>query len=263
MEDVRDGISEYSSTGDLYSQATLMKIVEAVRGHPLAASNAIKYTIRVLSQSKEATAGSRFVAMMASDRYKARLHFLNYRPDFPSIMDTFEVTRTRLAKPDSQALALMNFLSLVETEGGEDFDFCDFFLEHSCPILPGDFPDHQVLGAESFEILSLFNELEKVSFGERSQISNPFQFHPLWLECTRHSMGSEGLVRYACQVLLICHHMLCVDHDIILIDPDSKDSFLLHAQKCLKVCESFQIKLKDLKLPAKVSKFFEAINYDG
>lgn len=189
--------------------------------------------------------------MMSGDKYEAREHFLNYKPDSPSIMETFKVSQTRLSKPDAQARALMNFLSVIETEGdAEDFDFRDFFFDHSSPVKPNDFPDHLILGAEGFQLQDLFSELEKVSFGERLETSRPFQFHPLWLECTRHSMGPEGRIRYARQVLLICYHTICVDHD---------DSFLPHVRKCLQVCGSFKIRLDDLELPTNISTFFKVV----
>ncbi|OBT68576.1 hypothetical protein VE03_01776 [Pseudogymnoascus sp. 23342-1-I1] len=259
MEDIRNETPEYQSTADLYNRDILLEIVNVVRCHPLAALNAIKYILRILSFYEEATAGSKFVAMMAANNYKARQHFLAYKPDSPSIMETFEVSQIRLSKPDTQARALMNFLSLIETEWEGDEDFRDFFFEHLCPVLPENFLDHQLLGAESFHLQELFSELEKVSFGERLQTSRPFQFHPLWLECTRHTMGPEGRIRYARQVLLISYHTICVNHGVVNITPDTDDSFLRHVCKCLQVCRSFQIGLDDLKLPTKVSKFFKAV----
>src|SRR4051794_41143183 len=101
MEGIRNETPEYQNTGDLYNQDILLQIVDAVQGHPLAASNAINYIVRILSQYKEATAGSRFVATMTGNNYKARQHFLTYKPDAPSIMETFEVSQTRLSKPDT------------------------------------------------------------------------------------------------------------------------------------------------------------------
>jgi hypothetical protein len=243
----------------LYNQDVLHEIVNAVGCHPLAASNAVKYIVRILSQYKEATAGSRFVAMMAGNNYQARYHFLNYRPDSPSIIETFEISQIRLSKPDIQARALMNFLSLIETEGGEDFDFRDFFFENSCPISLQEFPDYQLLSAESFELQELFNELEKVSFGERLQTSKPFQFHPLWLECNRHTMGPEGRIRYGRQVLLICYHKICVDHGVANITAEVNDHFLRHVSRCLRACTSFRIGLDDLGLPVEVSRFFKPV----
>jgi hypothetical protein len=259
MEEIRNETPEYQSTGDLYNRDILLQIVNAVQGHPLAASNAVKYIVRILSQYKEASAGSRFVATMAGNNYKARQHFLVYKPDSPSIMETFEVSQARLSKPDAQARALMNFLSLIDTREEEDCDFRDFFFEHSCPVTAKDFPDHELLSAESFELQELFSELEKVSFGERLQTSKPFQFHPLWLECTRHIMGSEGRIRYARQVLLICYHTICVDHGVVNLMPEVDDSFLRHVHKCLQICKSFKIGLDDLRLPPSASKFFKVV----
>jgi len=48
MENVRSHErDDYDKNADLYDRATLIDIVKAVQGHPLAASNAVKYIIRV------------------------------------------------------------------------------------------------------------------------------------------------------------------------------------------------------------------------
>ncbi|KAH8796956.1 hypothetical protein F5882DRAFT_476629 [Hyaloscypha sp. PMI_1271] len=247
---------DYDKDADLYDRATLLEIAKAVQGHPLAASNAVKYVIRVVSQYKEATAGQRFVEMLKSNKYEDRCRFLDYRPDSASLMETFKVSQERLPKPNGQALAMTNFLSLIETEGEGDFDFREFFFEHSCPVPPKEFPDHELLASGSLHLNELFSELEKVSFGERVQSSKPFQFHPLWLECTRHSMGQKGRIRYARQILLICYHTIIVDHGNINITANCGDSFLPHVRKCLQVCKSFRIELDDLKLPGNILKGF-------
>ena len=141
---------------------------------------------------------------------------------------------------------------LIETEGEGDFDFREFFFEHSCPVPTEEFPDHELLASGILHLNELFSELEKVSFGERVQSLKPFQFHSLWLECTRHSMGSEGRIRYARQVLLICYHAIIVDHGNTDITANCGDSFLPHIRKCLQVCKSFRIELDDLKLPGNI-----------
>lgn len=135
---------DYDKTADLYDRATLQEIVKLVQGHPLAALNAVKYIIRVsnlsilwqfsrkglrynhepgqfgvsnadliqvVSQYKEAIAGRMFIAMLGSNKYEDRLRFLDYRPDSPSIMETFQVSQDRLPKPNGAALAITNFLS--------------------------------------------------------------------------------------------------------------------------------------------------------
>jgi hypothetical protein len=112
MEDIRaNERDDYEKTADLYDRKTLLEIVNSVQGHPLAASNAIKYIIRVLSQYKGTSAGNRFVAMLRSNDYKARRDFLDHKPDSPSIMETFQVSQKRLSEPDGQARTLMHFLS--------------------------------------------------------------------------------------------------------------------------------------------------------
>lgn len=192
---------------------------------------------------------------MTGNNNKARLGFLNYKPDSPSIMETFEVSRTRLTKPDCQARALMNFISMIETEGKEELDFRDFFFERAIPFSPEDFPDHELLSGEDYELQVLFSELEKVSFGERLQISDPFNFHPLWLECNRQSMGNEGRIRYARQVLLICYRTIVDEHSHLSGSAEVQAKFLPHGKKCLHICRQFAIKLEDLELPAEVAEF--------
>jgi hypothetical protein len=66
---------------------------------------------QVVSQYKEATAGRRFIAKLDSNEYEDRRRFLDYRPDSPSIMDTFQVSQDRFPKPNGQVLAMTNFLS--------------------------------------------------------------------------------------------------------------------------------------------------------
>jgi len=67
-------------------------------------------------------------------------------------------------------------------------------------------------------------------------------------------MGPKGRIRYARQVLLICHHNIIVDHGNINITANCGDSFLPHVRKCLQVCKSFRIELVDLKLPGNILK---------
>lgn len=67
--------------------------------------------MQVVSQYKEPTAGRRFITMLGSNKHEDRLRFLNYRPDSPSIMQTFQVSQDRLPDPNGPAVAMTNFLS--------------------------------------------------------------------------------------------------------------------------------------------------------
>ena len=124
-------------------------------------------------------------------------------------------------------------------------------------ITPEEFPDSDILGAENFYLRRLFNEIETVSLGERIEVSSPFRFHPLWLECTRHAMGSPGRLRYARQVLLVCYHSI-FRHlgEASPIDMETRTkNFLLQAHHCKKVCRNFKMPLEDLKLPEPVPQW--------
>jgi hypothetical protein len=235
---------------------------------------------------RESDAGRRFIDMLRSNEFTRRLRFLEYCPDAPSIMENFNVSQDRLPKPNGPALAVINFLgmriiyafhtisivhktlsffsSVLETDiQDEEVHFQKFFFDHSCPLPPKDFPDREILESDEDKLLGIFSDLEKVSFGERLQAAEQglkrFNFHPLWLECTRHSMGDKGRIRYARQVLFICYHTIIVDHGNINILSDCNDSFLPHVRRCLQVCKRFKLGLDNLKLPPKVSKVFRDI----
>lgn len=250
MEAVRNEELTNSKTfGDLFQSRTLLRIAETVHGHPLAASIAIKYIIRVLSYNNPAVAGQAFIDMFTSDNYKEREEFLNFSPENVSIMETFHVSRRRLRQPEGQAWKLMQFHCMLDTNISNSS-----FFDHDCPMTPAKFLDYDVLSSESLHLRNrLFSEIESVSFGERINISEPLLFHPLWLECTRHMMGPAGRLRYARQVLQVCYHSY-----VSQVNQDNKNgseeartkasSFLAHARHCMEVCRNFKIRFEDLDI---------------
>lgn len=248
MEAVRNEELRDSKTfGDLFQSQTLMQIAETVHGHPLAASIAIKYIIRVVSYSNPATAGQAFIDMFNSDNYKEREEFLKFSPENVSIMETFHVSRRRLREPDGQAWRLMQFHCMLDTTiSGTSF------FNHTCPMTPEEFPDYDILSTESSYLRNrLFRDIESVSFGERIDFSEPLlMFHPLWLECTRHMMGPASRLRYARQVLQICYHSYFsqAKQDVSDEARTRASSFLAHARHCMAVCRNFKIRFEDLDI---------------
>lgn len=259
MEDLRDKErSDFDPNVDLMRRETLLSIARAVHGHPLAAANAIKYSIHVLSLADEKSAGRAgrdFVALFEGSDFEGRKRFLGWKHDGPSILETFLVSQSRLAEPKGRAWTLMTFISMLETEE-ETADYRDFFFTNSFQFDQNEYPDHALLGASKYEILELLSEIQSVSFGERWNPSRPFQFHPLWLECARHAMHSAGRVRVISQVLSRSVH--------VLAEAASRDQsaarktfqqFLPHVRHCLKICKSFKVELADLKLSLQIRLF--------
>lgn len=247
MEAVRnEELTGGKSFGDLFQRQTLLQIAETVCGHPLAASIAIKYIIRVVSYNNPATAGQAFIDMFNSDNYKEREEFLNFNPEHVSVMETFHVSRRRLPDPEGQAWRLMQFHCMLDTsESGTNF------FDHTCLIMSAEFPDHDILSTESVQVRNrLFNQIESVSFGERIHLSKPLMFHPLWLECTRHMMGPEGRLRYARQVLQVSYHSYFSQINQYGSDEarTRASGFLAHARHCMAVCRNFKIRFEDLDI---------------
>jgi hypothetical protein len=231
--------SDYELGGELHDRNILRNIAKAVHGHPLAACNAVKYIIRVISQQPGDSPAHVFLSILESCDYDARLRFLEYKPRSPSVMDTFYTSKNRLHQPDGHAWTLMQFLSILETDD-TIVDYRNFFYNHQCQIEPADFPDYEVLANRGTGLSEVFAELESVSFGERLRTSKPFRFHSLWLECTRQAMGAEGRLRVIRQVLLICHRTIEAFAGSDVVDSTLKN-FPPHVRHCLKVCESFKV----------------------
>ena len=251
MEDVRDNErDDFDQDADLHRRDTLLSIAGAVHGHPLAAANAIRYIIHILSLADEKSAGRDFVTMFESPDFIARRHFLDFKHDASSILENFLVSKNRLPDPKGLSWTLMKFLSVLETEE-ETVDYRDFFFTKTFELDPKDYPDHALLAASKHEILQLLSEIQSVSFGERLDTSRPFQFHPLWLECTRHAMHSAGRVQVISQILKICTQVVteAAPEDQVAAQKTFQEKFSPHVRHCLKICKSFKIELEDLKLP--------------
>jgi len=196
--------------------------------------------------------------VLDSSNYEARLHFLEYRPRSPSIMDIFYVSKNRLRDRDGHAWTLMQFTSLLEIDDAIT-DYRSFFYTHKCQVDPADFPDYEILALRGIILSEVFAELEAVSFGERVGRSKPFRFHPLWLECTRQAMGAVGRLRHIRQVLLICHRTIETSAGSDTVKRVLED-FLPHVRHCLKICKSFRIDVENLELSATVLDWIKQSN---
>ncbi|CZR63155.1 uncharacterized protein PAC_13052 [Phialocephala subalpina] len=258
LETVRDSenVSE-ENTGDLYNHEVLLEIANAVGGHPLAATIAVRYILRVSSQWSGDRAGREFVDTITGGGHEERKFFLEFSPETPSIMENFQVSRNRLSDPGGDGWKLLQLISMLATDCTLGFDYRNFFT-HRCPMDPVKFQDHKLLGIKGSQLGLLFNELESVSFGERQNTSQPLQFHPLWLECARHVMEESGRQRHAHQILRICYHTsLSLD-----ATTNYTKDFLPHVQHCLRVYKSFGMKIENLRLPGNVEKWVHVMVYD-
>lgn len=239
MDAVTDKI-EYEAEGDVLDRTVLYDIAVALHGHPLAAIIAIRYITRVISQEGSSSPEKDFLALLQGTDFEARRRFLEYRAGGPSIMETFLASKNRLQQQDLLAWNLLLFIAVLETDENI-VDFRKFFYNKHCLIELESFPDYEVLAAKKTEISEALSQIETVSFGERLRTAKPIQFHPLWLECALHTMGHEGRIRRIRQVLKICY--LSVENSF----GDLQPQFFPHIQRCLQVCNSFQI-VEELRL---------------
>jgi hypothetical protein len=217
----------------------LKPIAEAVHGHPLAASNAIKYIVWILSLLPGKSPAQRFIEMMNNSDYDARRRFLDYKPPgAPSIMETYLSSQLRLRDPSGEARQLFQRICFLETDETVT-DFRTFLF-----TVPSSIKEKRSwFRTASPELLA---ELESVSFGLRGAYGKGFQIHPLWVECARHLVGHDGRVDHISHVVSICY-----DYSMLLRDTDLKiDASMLdsHIDCCLRVCRSFNIDIDSLRL---------------
>lgn len=239
---------------DLYNPDIILSIAKAVHGHPLAASIAMKYIIRVQSLDISTSAGRDFVSMLTGSDHKARLKFLQYKPQtqMPSIIETFLVSRERLSSPQSLAWSLMEVLSLLETDESL-VDFRNFFELSDIPN-GEELPDMDILGLRREGIMPLLHQIEEVSFMERMKRAKPLRVHPLWAECTRQLMGMDRIRRLMRQILKICYYSTASIPQDAHEGSRRRSCFYPHVKHCMNVCKAFDLDISDLELQREVNE---------
>ncbi|KAK6613001.1 hypothetical protein H4I95_01345 [Botrytis cinerea] len=217
---------------DLNNSDILLSIAKAVHGHPLAACIAMRYIIRVQSLDDYTSAGQDFVSMLSGSDHKARMTFLQYKPQMPSIMETFIVSKERLSHPQGPAWSLMEVLSLLETDESI-VDFKKFFAFSNIENKE-EFPDFDILGLRKESIMPLLHQIEEVSFMERARRSKPLRIHPLWAECTRQLMGINRMLSLMRQILTICYYSTTA-----VSGERMSCHYYPHVKHCMRICGSF------------------------
>ncbi|TGO12691.1 hypothetical protein BTUL_0084g00500 [Botrytis tulipae] len=242
---------------DLNDSDVLLSIAKSVHGHPLAACIAMKYIIQVQSLDDCTSAGQDFVSMLSGSNHKARMSFLQYKPQMPSIMETFIVSKERLSHPQGPAWSLMEVLSLLET----DESIVDFKKFFACSNIENTeaFPDFDILGLRKEGITSLLHQIEKVSLMERTRRSKPLRIHPLWAECTRQLMGINRMLSLMRQILTICYYSTTA----VSGNSDGGESmschYYPHVRHCMKICRSFGISVSSLKMQKEIDMLVHSL----
>ena len=226
------------------SETDLEAIANVVDGHALAACRAVSYIIHILSQITIDAPAKEFVAMFQGSGWKARGHFLRYRPRFGfSIMDTFVLSLERLRRHQVAAPRFLELLAFISSKD-QSLDFRKF-LRIERPWLDDlrtSLPDYEIFAAGLLEQGAYLTELENVSVGFRDALNTPMRLHPLWLECIRQRAEPDGRQRWLHQILLLCHWPSLREgtesYDEIVLRP-----FIVNA---FQIAEDFQIDAREI-----------------
>ncbi|KAK0128366.1 hypothetical protein ONS95_000338 [Cadophora gregata] len=240
----------------LPSRERLQEIASALDGYPMASMMAIRYITRVLAQETPDEPEVQFLQIMQGPDFVSRKHFLEYKSgNGPSIMDTFLTSKQRLRDPYGISWKIMQFSAFLETSD-PSLDFRRFFyaISRECILQTSEFPDHDVLTANTVLISEGFAEIEAVSFGEPAMGSIPARFHPIWLECTLQCMGEANRIRYMRQVLMICH-MMALNSDSTM----QPEAIQRHINRSRDICNAFSLILNRLGLPPVVLVWLRAL----
>ena len=237
-------------SGDTFSQAQISEtdleaIAKVVDGHALAACRAVSYIIQILSQIAADTPAKEFITMFQGSDWKARKHFLQYRPRFGlSIMETFALSLDRFRHHQVAAHQFLELLAFISSKD-QSLDFRRFlrierpWLDELRPRLP----DYELFAAGLLEQGEYLTEFENVSIGFRDNLNTPLRLHPLWLECIRQRAGVEGRQRWLRQVLLLCHWPGVRDEIKTNDDDDVLGPFVVNA---LQIAKDFRIDPDDI-----------------
>ncbi|KAF7888617.1 uncharacterized protein EAF02_003158 [Botrytis sinoallii] len=253
LEEVRSSEDEDTEDFlDLNNHDVLLSIANAVHGHPLAACIAMKYIIQVQSLDDYRSAGQDFVSMLSGSDHKARMTFLQYKPQMPSIMETFIVSKERLSHPQGPAWSLLEVLSLLETDESI-VDFKKFFAFSNIENTE-EFPDFDILGLRKEGIIPLLHQIEEVSFMERTRRSKPLRIHPLWAECVRQLMGITRMLSLMRQILTICYYSTTT-----VSGKSMSCHYYPHVKHCMRICGSFGISILSLKMQEEINMLVHSL----
>ncbi|KAF7902359.1 hypothetical protein EAF00_002262 [Botryotinia globosa] len=228
---------------DVNNSDVLFSIAKSVHGHPLAACIAMKYIIQVQSLDDYTFAGRDFVSMLSGSDHKARMTFLQYKPQMPSIMETFIVSKERLSHPQDPAWSLMEVLSLLETDESI-VDFKKFFAFSNIENTEA-FPDFDILG------LSFFCGKNQ-AFEASSYPSSLGRMHsPI--------DGNKPYVEFDKTNLTICYYSTTA----VSSNSDGGESmschYYPHVKHCMKICRSFDISVSSLKMQKEIDMLVHSL----
>ncbi|KAF5868986.1 putative eukaryotic translation initiation factor 3 protein [Botrytis fragariae] len=241
----------------LNNSDVLLYVAKSVYGHPLAACIAMKYIIQVQSLDDYTSGGQDFVSMLSGSMlsgsdYKARMSFLQYKTQMPSIMDTLIVSKKRLSHPQGPAWSLMEVLSLLETDESI-VDFKKFFAFSNIKNTE-EFPDFDILGLRKGGVMPLLRQIEEVSFMERTRRSKPLRIQPLWAECTRQLMGKNRMLSLMKQIVTICYYST-----IAVSEGSMGCNYYPHVKHCIRICGSFDISVSSLEMQKEINMLVHSL----
>ena len=98
----------------------------------------------------------------------------------------------------------MEVLSLLETDESI-VDFRKFFFYSNIDTGGDEVPVGDIFDLRD-GIGPLLQQIEAVSFAERTRKPKPLGLHLIWAECTRHLIGMDRMLKLMKWILTVCYH---------------------------------------------------------
>ncbi|KAH7190862.1 hypothetical protein DER44DRAFT_707818 [Fusarium oxysporum] len=234
------------------SRTELNSIAHRIRGHPLAARNAIPFIMEHLSTYESPTAA--FLDLFESHDPEERKLFLEFSFEGRSLWGAFDTSLERLGLQESSdsAIKLIQVLPLLRS----DRDCMDDVLKMDKRWLrecEQELPDIAVLKSGYAVISKWLSKLRGVSFyvwSDSFSLAKSLNIHPLMLQYMLLNMDEQTRTSLMRQVLQLCYKL--EDRGA-----DRETQVKPHVLQCVQVCQGLGVSLISLGLPEGIMQWVE------
>ena len=227
-------------------------IARAINGHPLAAWHAVSYIRSRLPSSFSSTPAETFANILNGSDYDLREQFLCYNTRFrPSIQESFEVSKGRLADSVSIYMMILELIALISSPDNPVNVGASLSMRHPWldQMQPGKLPRQFDIKESASRYLECVSVLEQVSFGARNRSREYFDMHPLWRDCLLHRMGKRNRSVWLRALLFLCHESW--------VRRESMEEVKPVVRNLLRTCERFAFDPEDLPFAETVTDWIK------
>jgi hypothetical protein len=253
-----------NNVGDeaIWTEEQVNAISQASAGHPLTAARTASFILTNLAEEYGEAAVEEFIknnnTALREEQHREQQHalLLHKPPLQQSILENFDVSRTRLPDPNGHAWILMKLIAFLSLENGTFHQF--LFLKRPWITELKDQLTYYEIWSAKHDLRRWMSELVQVSFGSRKSIGDVLRFHPVLIQCIQEQVGHDEKIQILRDILLLAYES-CMRIECLPAEAwDSSTEMLDHqARHCRDLFDAWLTTRGEQNLPDHVYQWFE------